>query len=107
MTKNCRKKQLKDESTWYKRPSGFFIASNSVTMSMKVITIEWYFIRCGTLRKGVASMGAKVLIFPHDIAYDGGKTAGEAQGARNTKRETAFETFHDGVSFEKRSTVLA
>ncbi len=53
-------------------------------------------------------MGAKVLIFPHDIAYDEGKTAGEAQGgARNTKRETAFETFHDGVSFEKRSTVLA
>jgi len=32
-------------------------------------------------------MGAKVLIFPHDIAYDEGKTAGEAQGGPGIRKE--------------------
>ena len=47
------------------------------------------------------SMGGKVLIFPHDIAYDQGIAAGEALGAKKTKKESAFEMFSDGISCEK------
>ena len=42
-----------------------------------------------------------VLSFPHDIAYDQGIAAGEALGAKKTKKESAFEMFSDGISCEK------
>lgn len=57
------------------------------------------------IRKGVISMGGKVLIFPHDIAYDQGIAKGEARGeikgTQKTKKESAFEMFEDRVPCEK------
>lgn len=50
-------------------------------------------------------MGGKVLIFPHDIAYDQGIAKGEARGeikgTQKTKKESAFEMFEDRVPCEK------
>lgn len=42
-------------------------------------------------------MGGKVLVFPHDIVYDEGISV----GTQNTKKESAFEMFDDGLSCEK------
>lgn len=46
-------------------------------------------------------MGGKVLVFPHDVVYDEGIAIGKIQGTQNTKKESAFEMFDDGLSCEK------
>lgn len=52
------------------------------------------------IRKGVADMGGRVLIFPHDYVYDAGiaegENRGENRGKTETKREVAFSMFDDG-----------
>lgn len=57
------------------------------------------------IRKGVADMGGRVLIFPHDYVYDAGiaegENRGENRGKTEAKREVAFSMFDDGFSCEK------